>query len=119
MVMVISSSELVQRMPASGLPLGKSVQETVANTMPSLRQTQFGVTQPSIVHRSMEHQAGTRRYIASPRLAPSAVTAEYALNARISFSPEFKHHMLQTRINLTSNTLASLPRFRDQIDILA
>ena len=57
--------------------------------------------------------------ITSPRLAPSAISTEQALQARSLLAPEFQHSMMSTRILRTSNLHAETPRFRNQLDILA
>ena len=57
--------------------------------------------------------------ISSPRLAPSAISAEQALQARSLLTPEYQHNMLATRIARISNLHAETPRFRNQLDILA
>ena len=58
-------------------------------------------------------------FIHSPRLSPSVVSAEEALKARAAFAPVFQNHVLLTRIERISNTLAEAPRFNAQLDILA
>jgi len=55
----------------------------------------------------------------SPYLSPSTVTAETALLAKASMSPQFQHNIAMTKIAKLSNSLADAPRFRKQIDILA
>ena len=57
--------------------------------------------------------------LASPRLAPSTVTAEQAIQARNALSPQFQHNVMATRMARISNLFAEAPRFRNQIDILA
>lgn len=57
--------------------------------------------------------------LASPRLAPSTVTSEQAIQSRTLLSPQFQHNMMATRIMRISNLLAEAPRFRNQLDILA
>jgi len=68
------------------------------------------------MHRQLPRQPVT---ITSPRLAPSAVSAEQALQSRALLAPEFKQNIMATRILRTSNLHAETPRFRNQIDILA
>ena len=57
--------------------------------------------------------------LTSPRLAPSTVTTEQAIQARNAMSPQFQHNVMATRMARTSNLYAEAPRFRNQIDILA
>lgn len=106
---------------AAPLPGGYGIQSASfgASAVPNLRQTANGLlpTQPTAtMHRQLPHQPVM---IASPRLAPSAISAEQALQSRALLTPEFKHNMMATRILRTSNLHAETPRFRNQIDILA
>ena len=90
-----------------------------ANNVPNLRQTANGLM-PAEATTAMHPQLPRQPVmIASPRLAPSAVSAEQALQARALLAPEFKQNIMATRILRTSNLHAETPRFRNQIDILA
>ena len=60
-----------------------------------------------------------RPVLVNPRLAPSTVTAERALEARTLLGPQFQHNVMATRMARTSNLMADAPRFRNQLDILA
>ena len=106
---------------AAPLPGGYGIQSANigASAVPILRQTANGLLPAeatTAMHRQLPHQPVM---IASPRLAPSAVSAEQALQSRALLTPEFKQNMLATRILRTSNLHAETPRFRNQIDILA
>ena len=57
--------------------------------------------------------------IHAPRGAPSSISSESFLKSRASFSPEFIHNELNTRIARTSNLYAEAPRFRNDVDLLA
>ena len=119
----MSITSAVTPLPSAAAPLpgGYGIQSAAigANAVPILRQTASGLLPTeatTAMHRQLPHQ---QVMIASPRLAPSAVSAEQALQSRALLTPEFKQNMLATRILRTSNLHAETPRFRDQIDILA
>jgi hypothetical protein len=57
--------------------------------------------------------------IHAPRGAPSSISSESYLKSRASFSPEFIHNELNTRIARTSNLYADAPRFKNDVDLLA
>lgn len=90
-----------------------------ASGVPNGRQTANGLLPVQILDRSDHNYRHRQSMIASPRLAPSAVTAEQALSSRVQMAPEFMHNVMATRMQRTSNLLADMPRFRNQIDILA
>ena len=119
----MSITSAVTSLPSAAAPLpgGFGIQSVAigANAVPTLRQTANGLLpaeSTTAMHRQLPHQPVM---IASPRLAPSAVSAEQALQSRALLTPEFKQNMLATRILRTSNLHAETPRFRNQIDILA
>ena len=56
---------------------------------------------------------------ANKRQAPSTISAEAYLNARISLKPVFIHNEMITRIRNISDLAKDPPRFKDQIDLLA
>ena len=119
----MSITSAVTPLPSAAAPLpgGYGIQSATigANAVPILRQTANGLLpaeSTTAMHRQLPHQ---QVMIASPRLAPSAVSAEQALQSRALLTPEFKQNMLATRILRTSNLHAETPRFRNQIDILA
>ncbi len=90
-----------------------------ANAVPNLRQTASGLL-PVASTTTMQRQLPQQPImIASPRLAPSAVSAEQALLSRALLAPEFKQNIMATRMLRTSNLPAEMPRFRNQLDILA
>jgi len=60
-----------------------------------------------------------RPMLTNPRLAPSTVTTERALEARTLLAPQFQHNVMATRMARTSNLMAEAPRFHNQLDILA
>lgn len=57
--------------------------------------------------------------LTNPRLAPSTVTSEQALQSRTLLTPQFQHNVMSTRMMRISNLFADAPRFRNQLDILA
>jgi len=119
--MPITSAITPHPSAAAPLPGGYGIQSAAvgANSVPNMRQTANGLLpaeSTTSMHRQLPHQPVM---IASPRLAPSAVSAEQALQSRALLTPEFKHNIMATRILRTSNLHAETPRFRNQIDILA
>jgi len=119
----MSITSAITPLPSAAAPLpgGYGIQSAAigANAVPNLRQTADGLlpaesTTP--MHRQLPHQPVI---ITSPRLAPSTVSAEQALQSRALLTPEFKQNIMATRILRTSNLHAEAPRFRNQIDILA
>ncbi len=119
--MAITSAVTPLPSAAAPLPGGYGIQSSAigANAVPNLRQTVNGLLPAqttTTMHRQLPHQP---IMIASPRLAPSTVSAEQALQSRAMLAPQFKHNMMATRIFRTSNLHAETPRFHNQIDILA
>lgn len=102
-------------------PVGNTLQSYAggASNVPTQRQTALGVTPTQQLDASRRYQAETRREIFSPRLGPSTITAERALEARATLGPRFIHNVMATRILQTSNVMAEAPKFRAQLDILA
>lgn len=90
-----------------------------ASGVPNGRQTGSGLVPVQALERSDQDYRRRLPMIASPRLAPSAVSTEQALQSRAQMATEFQHNMMATRILRTSNLHAETPRFRNQIDILA
>jgi hypothetical protein len=62
---------------------------------------------------------GAQNSISHPRYAPSSVSSEEFLVARAGMAPVYNHNMAATREARTSNLHEDMPRFRDQIDLLA
>ena len=90
-----------------------------ASGVPNGRQTGYGILPTQLPERSDQHYSRRLPMITSPRLAPSAISTEQALQARSLLTPEYQHNMLATRIARISNLHAETPRFRNQLDILA
>ena len=91
-----------------------------ANIMPTLQQTIYGlapVENTSSSHKYEEN--GAHNSISHPRYAPSSVSAEEFLAARAGMGPVFNHNMAATREARTSNFHEDIPRFKDNIDLLA
>jgi hypothetical protein len=90
-----------------------------ASSVPNGRQTGTGLVPVQTLERSDQDYRRRMPMITSPRLAPSAISTEQALQARSLLTPEFQHNVMATRILRTSNLHAETPRFRSQLDILA
>ena len=108
--------------PSAGAPMPGSGFDSLAigaSSVPNGRQTSTGLVPVQTLERSNQDYRRRMPMIASPRLAPSAVSTEQALQARSQMAPEFQHNVMATRILRTSNLHAETPRFRNQLDILA
>ena len=91
-----------------------------ANLMPTLQQTIYGLApvETTSSARALNSSQPQVR-ISHPRLAPSAVSAEEFITARAGLSPAYIQDMAATRAARTSNMHDEMPRFRDQVDLLA
>lgn len=98
---------------------GVAVASIGANSVPNQRQTANGVLPVTQLDRSGPYHPQRQPMIASPRLAPSTISTEEALASRVQMAPEFMHNVMATRMLRTSNMYADMPRFRNQLDILA
>ena len=109
--------------PSAGAPVpgsyGVDPVAVGARTVPSDRQTAYGKPPVALAERMNKDYPQRPVMISSPRLAPSAISAEQALSARALMTPEFQQNIMATRIQRTSNLYAETPRFRNQLDILA
>lgn len=91
-----------------------------ANIMPSLQQTVYGVSPIENIGASNKYKEPPfQTSISHPRLAPSSISSEEFLLARYSFSPAYNNNMAATREARTSNIHEDMPRFKDQVDLLA
>lgn len=90
-----------------------------ASSVPTVRQTVNGLLPAQSNSKSDQDYRRRTPMIASPRLAPSTVSTEQALQARSLMTPEFQHNVMATRMLRTSNLHVETPRFRNQLDILA
>jgi hypothetical protein len=108
--------------PSAGAPMPGSGVDSLAigaSSVPNGRQTGTGLVPVQTLDRSNQDYRRRMPMIASPRLAPSTISTEQALQARSQMAPEFQHNVMATRILRTSNLYAETPRFRNQLDILA
>jgi hypothetical protein len=119
----MSASFLPTPFPSTGAPLpsgfGVNPAPVGARIVPTERQTAYGKPAVQLVERMHQDYPQRPVMIASPRLAPSAVSSEQALQARAMMTPEFQQNIMASRILRTSNLYAETPRFRNQLDILA
>ena len=91
-----------------------------ANIMPTLQQTIYGLAPLEEITRSNKYEENRpQTTISHPRFAPSSISSEQFLIARSGMSPGYIQNMAATRDARTSNMHEEMPRFRDQIDILA
>jgi hypothetical protein len=91
-----------------------------ANIMPTLQQTIYGLAPVEMTGSSHKYEEnGSQNSISHPRYAPSSVSSEEFLVARVGMAPVYNHNMAATREARTSNFHEDMPRFRDQIDLLA
>ena len=99
--------------------LGTTPTQSLASVVPTNRQTHSGVLAVPFADRNKKDYQRRPMTISSPRLAPSTISTERALEARSLMMPEFSHNVLATRILRISNLHSEMPRFRNQLDILA
>ena len=105
-----------------GLPsIGGSLQEPLANIVPSERQSLYGVVgSENATKLSKDYVRDLpAKILRHPRQAPSGVTSEQFLSAKSLLAPAFQHSIMATKISQISNLYSEAPRFRDQVDILA
>ena len=99
--------------------LGTTPAQSLASVVPTNRQTHSGVLAVPFADRNKKDYQRRPMTISSPRLAPSTISTERALEARSLMMPEFSHNVLATRMLRISNLHSEMPRFRNQLDILA
>ena len=99
----LTSVKVEQSSSATLVPYGSSAAHGIQPTYPS-----------SANHLDLPH---TRIY--HPKQAPSAITSENFLAARAIMNPGYTHNAAQTNIARVSNLYRDVPRFRNEIDILA
>jgi hypothetical protein len=91
-----------------------------ANIMPTLQQTIYGLAPVETSSRSHKYQESRPQVtISHPRFAPSSISSEEFLVARSGMAPSYNQNMAATRDARTSNIHEDMPRFSDQIDVLA
>jgi len=98
---------------------GPTVNDSAANFMPSPTSSGRRLSPLDASTAMARDYPRQRPVLANPRLAPSTVTTERALEARTMLAPQFQHNVMVTRMARTSNLMADAPRFRNQLDILA
>ena len=103
----------------SAAATGTAMASVGANSVPNQRQTANGLLPVTRMNQSGPYHPQQHPMIASPRLAPSTISTEQALASRAQMAPEFKHNVMVTRMLRTSNLYSDMPRFRNQLDILA
>ena len=99
----LTSYQLEQSSSATLVPYGSSAAHGIQPTHPS-----------SANHLDLPHAR-----IYHPKQAPSAITSENFLAAKVMMSPGHTHNAAQTNIARISNLYKDVPRFRNEIDILA
>ena len=98
-----TSLQFSQSPSATLVPYGSSAAQSVQPTHPSTAN-----------HLDLPHAR-----IYHPKQAPSAITSENFLAARAMMNPGHTHNAAQTNIARVSNLYRDIPRFRNEIDILA
>lgn len=117
--MINAANDIVTSTAGLRHGVGTAPSWQTANTVPSLRQSVLGVEGIQQSNTSKNNKHELTRPIFNPRLSPSTVSTEKALEARSIFNPEYKHNLMATRIERTSSLLLEAPRFSEMIDILA
>jgi hypothetical protein len=99
----LTSFQLDQSPSATLVPYGSNAAHGIQPTYPS-----------SANHLDLPHAR-----IYHPKQAPSAITSENFLAARAMMNPGHTHNAAQTNIARVSNLYRDVPRFSNEIDILA
>ena len=96
------------------------VNQSLATSMPSDRQTSYGALQPEANRSgSGEYEQWKKSRIFNPKQTSVAVTAENFLKARAGLEPLYMHNIAATKLALTSIMDKEKPRYSDQVNILA
>ena len=121
MVYIPSNNSSVTR-PNAALLIdeGAPINNTIARVMPTLPQdgrTIKPANQPYDLAREFHKKPLQQIY--NPRQAPSAISSENFLAARALMSAAFVHDIASTKEARISNFYRDIPKFRNEIDILA
>ena len=110
-------TERLDRKKNVGTTSFQSEQSSIATLVPHGSNPAHSVhpTYPS----SANHLDLPHARIYHPKQAPSAITSENFLAARAIMNPGYTHNAAQTNIARVSNLYKDVPRFRNEIDILA
>ena len=116
----VSSQLGATNVPQKNETLVQPLASMRANIMPTLQQTIYGLAPVENSNRTHEYEHNRPQVtISHPRYAPSSVSAEEFLFARAGMSPGYNQNMVATRDARTSNLHEEMPRFNEQIDVLA
>ena len=91
-----------------------------ASPMPTVRKLDAGiqVIDPGVaLQKNFTDMPLARLY--HPRQAPSAISSENFLAARAAMNPGFVHNVAQTNGARISNLYKEVPRFRNDLDLIA
>ena len=121
MVYITSNQSSVMR-PQSALLTneGATRHNTIARVMPTLQQdgrTIAPTNQPDDLSRGFHRKPLQQIY--NPRQAPSAISSENFFAARALMTAAFVHDIASTKEARISNLYKDIPKFRNEIDILA
>ncbi len=94
--------------------------QSLATSMPSDRQTSFGALQvESNRGGSGEYAHWKKSRIFNPKQTSAAVTAENFLKAKVGLEPLFMHNIAATKLALMSIMDKEKPRYSEQVNLLA
>ena len=97
-----------------------SVQQSLATSMPSDRQTSLGVLQVDANKPSSgDYDAWKKSRIFNPKQTSVAITAENYLKAKAGFEPVYMHNIAATKLALMSVMDKEKPRYSEKVNILA
>ncbi len=116
----VNNSTAIRPNATSLIDEGASNHSSIARVMPTLPRGTKAVApaaQPYDLAREF-HQKPLQQ-IYNPRHAPSAISSENFLAARALLSATFVHNIAMTKEARISNLYKEMPKFRNQIDILA
>ena len=115
-----NNSPIMRPKAASFIDEGATRHNTIARVMPTLQQGGGTITpanQPDDLAREFHRKPLQQIY--NPRQAPSAISSENFFAARALMSAAFAHDIASTKEARISNLYKDIPKFRNEIDILA
>ena len=97
-----------------------SVQQSLATSMPSDRQTSLGILQIG-ANKSTggEYQQWKKSRIFNPKQTGTAITAENFLKAKAGIEPLYMHNIAAPKLALMSVMDKEKPRYSEHLNILA
>ena len=115
-----NTGTVVRPNAASLIDEGAPKHTTIARVMPTLPQETKAVAPTAQTYDlTREFHKKPLQQIYNPRQSPSAISSENFLAARALMSAKFVHNIAMTKEARISNLYKDIPKFRNEIDILA